>query len=97
MFSRGIWDIVPVLAIHNRHEELFSQTVSQNSSSSTREYAPTQDLEPELFLEEPEPYQMGPKLLSILLYCHTVESEILEIVAPPLRHVCISTGTRKGE
>jgi len=57
---RGIFDIVPVLAIHNRHRELFSQTVSQNSSSSTRESAPAQDPEPELFLEEPEPYQIGP-------------------------------------
>ena len=58
---RGIFDIVPVLAIHNRHRELFSQTVFQNSSSSTRESAPAQDPEPELFLEELEPYQTGPK------------------------------------
>ena len=58
--ARGILDIVPILAIHNRHEELFSQTVSQNSFSSTREFAPAHDPKSELFLEEPEPDQTGP-------------------------------------
>jgi hypothetical protein len=55
--SRGILDIVPILAIHYKIKELFSQTVSQNRFSSTSESAPAQDPEPELFLKEPESYQ----------------------------------------
>jgi hypothetical protein len=35
--------------------------VFQNGSNSTREATPTAEPEPELFLEEPEPCQTGPK------------------------------------
>ena len=54
-------DIVPILAIHNRHEELFSQIIFQNSSSFTREYASLQDPKSELFFFKPEPFRTALK------------------------------------
>ena len=34
--------------------------IFQNGSNSTREAAPSEEPEPELFLEEPKPCQTGP-------------------------------------
>jgi hypothetical protein len=36
--------------------------VFQNGFSFIRKAAPSKELEPELFLEEPEPYQTGPTI-----------------------------------
>ena len=59
--AKGILDISHVLSIHkNQHEAVLPNTL-QNGSSSTREAAPPEKPEPELFLEESEPCQTDPK------------------------------------
>jgi len=55
-------DISHVLSIHKNQHEAVLPNALQNGSSSTRETAPPEKPEPELFLVEPEPCQTGPIL-----------------------------------
>jgi len=56
-------DISHVLSIHKNQHEAVLPNALQNGSSSTREAAPQEKPEPELFLVEPEPCQTGPTSL----------------------------------
>ena len=54
---REIWTfhLLPIL------RSCFAKCFFQNSSSSIREAVPLEEPKPELFLKEPEPYQIDPR------------------------------------
>ena len=58
-------DIHPLPSILQKTEGVVLPNVFQNSFSSSRGAAPSEEPEPEPFSEEPEPYQTGPKLAAL--------------------------------